>query len=70
MPKPRRPHTVILKPITDETAERVAAIIGGSSAMSLALAEARRRRNAGEPDVRLWKSGHSILVGPPPEPAA
>jgi hypothetical protein len=70
MPKCRRPRAVLMEPISEETAERVAAIIGASSAMSLALADLRARRAAGQSDARLCKSGDSIVVMSPPAEAA
>ena len=55
-----------LTPISDETAMRIAHIIGGHSAASQALAEAERRRAAGE-NVGLFRAGDHFVVGPYPE---
>lgn len=47
-----------------ERAERLASIMGESSAAADALRELKRRRAVGE-DVRLFVRGSMIFVGPP-----
>lgn len=47
--------------------ERVARIMGPSSASALALAEYRRRRAGGE-DVEIFQTGRTLIVGPSPAP--
>lgn len=59
-----RQATITLTPIADDTARRIAHILGGCSAMGQALAEVERRRAAGE-TVRIYQTGQTILVGPP-----
>lgn len=53
-------------PYDEEMAERIAKIVGPSSAHAKALSQLRDRRAAGE-DVYLWiVDSHTILVGPEP----
>lgn len=47
---------------------RVANIIGDSSAAAQALAEAHRRRKAGE-SVVIFQAGETLVVGPAPTPS-
>ena len=55
--------------IADEAVlARVANIIGDRSAASLALAEAHRRREAGE-NVVIFQAGETLVVGPAPAPS-
>lgn len=65
MPKASRQRAIVLEPISDGTAARIAHILGAGSGMAHAIAETARRRAAGE-DVHIWKSGATILVGPTP----
>ncbi len=59
----------VLELIEDETAKRIAHIIGDQSGMAQAIREVERRRGEGE-KVHIWKAGAIILVGPkPPEDA-
>ena len=49
----------------DDRAERLAHIMGPSSAAAMALVELKKRREAGE-DAVLLIAGSMILVGPRP----
>ncbi len=52
----------VLELIEDETAKRIAHIIGDQSGMAQAIREVERRRGEGE-KVHIWKAGAMILVG-------
>jgi hypothetical protein len=52
-------------PYDEEQAQRIADIVGPSSAAAKALAQLQRRRSDGE-DVYLWIVENAILVGPVP----
>ena len=57
-----------MQPISDDTLQKVAAIIGTSSAADLALAERERRRALGENvGIFLDRGRGVIFVGPAPE---
>jgi len=53
-----------LWPYDERAAERVAVILGPSSAAAKALVELKERRAEGEV-VELFRSGEMFLVGPP-----
>lgn len=55
-----------LDPVSREVLERVARIIGPSSAAAQTLAELDRRLKAGE-NVCAYQAGNSFYVGPAPK---
>jgi hypothetical protein len=55
-----------LEPLPLYQAERIAHILGESSAMAMAIGEMKRRQAAGE-NVMLFTSGNSVVVGPSPD---
>ena len=59
MPKPISGYIV-----SDETAHRVAHIIGEQSAFARAIAECEHRRADGETDLAIFSTGASLLIVP------
>jgi hypothetical protein len=55
----------VLIPYDEAQAQKVAKIMGESSACATALREMERRRANGE-DVHLWWAASTIIVGPVP----
>jgi hypothetical protein len=54
----------ILYPFDEVLAEKIADVVGESSAAALALAELKRRRERGE-DAALFVASSTLVVGPP-----